>query len=288
MEKMLAKAGPESKDLAARIQANIGLSWFLEGKPESSRTALKKAIAIDPNVSPIAYENLARLYLSQDYPEGAMEVLLACVKLFPESTPAVTLLSHVYSVLGEIDLAIKTLDGFRRRHDDNPVEIYVYLSFFYTLTLDLEACREVTAEGLKRFPHSGLLLNNLAYVYAMTSRIEDARATLKRIPKDVSVPFPVELTATRGLLRLREGDEKQGIQLYESAESLATAAGNKELLRRVRQKKHLEVARFAIGKGDLARASAEIKKGLAIHPKYFSYTAELLRLSEEMGRTAAM
>jgi tetratricopeptide (TPR) repeat protein len=288
MEKMLAKAGPEARELAARVQANIGLSYFLEGKPEASRTALKKAIAIDSNVSPIAYENLARLYLSQDYPEGALEVLSTCVKLFPESTAGVTLLSHVYSLLEETELAIKTLDGFRRRHEDNPVEVYVYLSFFYTQTLDLEACMEVTAEGLQKFPHSGLLLNNLAYVYAMSNRIEEARAVLKRIPKDVSVPFPVELTATRGLLRLREGDEKQGIQLYESAETLARETGNKELVRRVRQKKHLEVARFAIGKGDLARAGVEIKKGLAIHPKYFSYTADLLRLSEEMGRIAAM
>lgn len=288
MERMLAKAGSESRDLAARIQANIGLSWFLEGKLESSKSALKKAIATDPNVSPIAYENLARLYLNQDAPEAARDVLLACVKLFPESTAAFTLLSHVYSMLGEIELAIRTLDGFRGRHENNPIEIYVYLSFFYTLTLDLGACMEISAEGLGKFPHSSMLLNNLAYLYAMTDRIEDARETLKRIPKDVSAPLPVELTATRGLLRLREGDEKQGVQLYETAEHSAMEAGNKELARRVRQKKHLEVARFLMRKKDFARASVELKKGLAIYPKYFSYTGELLRLSEETGRTVGM
>jgi Flp pilus assembly protein TadD len=284
LSNLLAKAETESKEQTARIQANIGLSWLLEGNAASAKAALKKAIAIDPTVSPIAYENLARLFLTQDNLEDARDVLLECGKSFRDSASTAILLSHVYSLLGSISTAIGTLDAFRRAHDNNSIEVYVYLSFFYTLTLDLEASMEISEEGLKKFPYSAMLMNNLAYVYAMTGRLEEARATLRRIPKDISNPFPVELTATRGLVRLREGDEKQGIELYERAELLARETGNKELVRRVRQKKHLEVARYLINRKSFEQAGIEIRKGLEIHPKYFSYTEELVKLANELSQ----
>jgi Flp pilus assembly protein TadD len=284
LSNLLAKAEMDAKEQTARIQANIGLSWLLEGNAASAKAALNKAIAIDAGVSPIAYENLARLFLSQDDLEDARDVLLECQKIFPDSTSTAILLSHVYSLLGDTATAIKALDAFKRGHENNPIEVFVYLSFYYTLTLDLEASMKISEEGLKGFPHNAMLMNNLAYVYAMTGRLEEARTTLRRIPKDISNPFPVELTATRGLVRLREGDEKQGVELYETAERLAREVGNKELVRRVRQKKYLEVARHLIDKKAFEQAAIEIRKGLEIHPKYFSYTAELAKLSNELSR----
>lgn len=40
--------------------------------------------------------------------------------------------------------------------------------------------------------------------------------------------------------------------------------------------------------GRTVKDVAEIKKGLSIQPTYFSYTDELLRLSEEMGHSVSI
>lgn len=178
---------------------------------------------------------------------------------------------------------IKGLEAFKSRSDD-PVELYVHLSFFYTLNGNLERSIEVAMEGLKRFPHSPMLINNLVYVYAMTDRIEEARSALRMIPKEIT-PH-VELVATKGLLRLREGDEKQGVELYREAEHMAADLGNKELANRVRQKKHLELARFLLRKNLPDKARAEIRHGLATRVKHFSYEEDLMRLEEDLDSHA--
>jgi tetratricopeptide (TPR) repeat protein len=161
-----------------------------------------------------------------------------------------------------------------------PVEFYVHLSFFYSQLHSFDASVEAAREGLRRFPHSPLLINNLAYVYAMTDQLENARAALRMVPKDFAPS--VELTATKGLLRLREGDERRGVELYEESEKLAAAHGSKALSRRVRQKKHLELARYLIRKKSFERAAMEIKQGLAVHVKHFACDGELIRLSEAL------
>jgi tetratricopeptide (TPR) repeat protein len=266
-------------DQVARIQANIGLSWLLEGKEESARVAIKRAIETYPRVSPIAYENLARLYLGQENTEAAQDILLQAKAIFPESLATALLLAHVNSLLGDFREAIKGLEIFRTRNDV-PVEFYVHLSFFYSQIHSFDASMDAAKEGLTKFPHSAILVNNLAYVYAMTDQLEEARAALKRVPKDIKPT--VELTATKGLLRLREGDERRGTELYAEAERLAAEMGNKALGRRVRQKKHLELARYLIRKKSFKGAAVEIKQGLAVHVKHFAYKDELIRLSEAL------
>jgi tetratricopeptide (TPR) repeat protein len=277
LSRMLAERNNLPAEQVGRIQANIGLSWFLEGRVENAKNALRKAIETSPNVSPIAYENLARLYMSQEEFGAARDILIQALRVFPDRTATAVLLSHLYSLLGEVERSIEGLEAFKSR-SDAPMELYVLLSFFYTLNGKLEQSVEVAKDGLKKFSHSPMLINNLAYVYAMTDRIEEARLALRMLPKESALH--VELIATKGLLRLREGDEKQGVELYEQAEHMATELGNKELARRVRQKKHLELARFLVRKNLFDKARTEIKHGLAIRVKRFSYEKDLWRLAK--------
>jgi len=127
-----------------------------------------------------------------------------------------------------------------------------------------------------------MILNNLAYVCAMMDRLEEARVAMRMAPKGL-VPH-AEWIATKGLLRLREGDERAGVALYEEAESVASEMGNKDLARRVRQKKHLELARFWLKKKDIQRGRIEIKRGLDIKVKFFSYEWDLKRLDADLSR----
>ena len=198
---------------------------------------------------------------------------------FPDSSATSVLLGYIYSRNGEIRRAIKELEAFRRDHDPTP-DIYVNLGFWYAAIDDLEKSFEVSIEGAKRFPHSVRILNNLAYFYAMTDRLDEARATLKTIPKDY-VPH-TELIATKGLLKLREGDERGGRELYEEAERCASEVAGKDLARRVRQKKHLELARYWMRRSAFERARLELRLGLDVKVKYFSYRDELTRLAGEL------
>lgn len=276
--------GEESATLpieqVARIHANIGMSWFLEGKVESARSAFIKAIDTYPDVSPIAYENLARLLLNKDNYEAAIEVLRSSKQHFPDSAATVVLLSHVYSLVGEEYSGIRELEAFRSNRQAT-LDIYVHLAFLYSQIDNLQKSMEVSREGSKSFPHAVMILNNLAYVYAMMDRLDEARATLRMAPKDF-IPH-AEWIATKGLIRLREGDERSGVALYEEAESLAAQIGNRELGRRVRQKKHLELARFWMRKNDIERARLEVKRGLDNKVKYFSYEWDLKRLHADLS-----
>lgn len=285
MSRLLGESADAGKDQVARIQANVGLAWFLEGKIESARTALVKAIETYPSVSPIAYENLARLYLGEDDAEAARDVLVRSKTIFPQSAVTAVLLGLAYAMNDEVAQAIKEVEVFRSRHDAT-MEVYVQLGFLYALINRPGESLEASKSGLQNFPHSPMLLNNLAYVYAMTDQLEEARGALKMIPKDTA-PH-IGLVATRGLIRLREGDEKQGVELYEDAERLAVELGNKDLARRVRQKKHLEVARFLIRKNVLDRARNEIKQGLAVRVKYFPYRQDLMGLAKELGMPSTL
>ena len=281
LNRILAEeSAPLPVEQVARIHANIGLSWFLEGKIESARTAFVKAIETYPSVSPIAYENLARLLLNQDNHEAAIDVLRRSKRIFPDSALTGVLLSHAYSLVGEEYHGIRELEAFRDCHGAT-CDIYTHLAFLYSQVGNLQKSMEVSREGVKRFPHAVMLLNNLAYVYAMTDQLEEARATLRMAPKGF-VPHAAWI-ATKGLLRLREGDERSGVALYEEAERLAAQLGNKELGRRVRQKKHLELARFWMRRKDTDKASLEIRRGLDTKVKHFSYEWDLKRLEAELS-----
>jgi hypothetical protein len=110
----------------------------------------------------------------------------------------------------------------------------------------------------------------------MAGNVEAARKVLASMPR--SVEPHVELVATQGLLRLWEGDRAQGKQLYERAEQMASKAGNRSLVRRVRQKKHLELAKDSVRRGDLPAARLEIARGLSIRPDAHSFKAKLEEL----------
>jgi tetratricopeptide (TPR) repeat protein len=279
LSRLLSESDTLPVEQAARIHANLGLSWLLEGRIEDARTAFVKAIDIYPNVSPIVYENLARLLLDQENYEAAIGILRRSKLIFPDSAGTVVLLSHAYSLVDEEEQGIQELEAFLVHHQAT-VEIYVHLGFLYSRIGGLQRSMEVSREGAKRSPHSVMILNNLAYVYAMMDELDEARATLRMAPKDF-VPH-AEWIATKGLLLLRGGDEKAGVALYEEAERLAAQLGNKELGRRVRQKKYLELARFWMRKNAIDKAHLEIKRGLDIKVKHFSYERDLRQLAADL------
>ena len=109
-----------------------------------------------------------------------------------------------------------------------------------------------------------------------------ARALLEKVDSVISGTAVVTLTATKGLLHLREGDFYRGEEGYRHAEQLALQQGKNQLARVVRQKMCLELARAYRRVGDIGKAKAEVRKGLLVNHKSF-YRRQMEALHEDLN-----
>jgi tetratricopeptide (TPR) repeat protein len=257
---------------------------FLRGdQTEEAELAFKRATEIGPKVSSVPYENLGRLNLYYlDRPDEAIRVLNVSKQHFPKAQTTRVLLASALVASEEVSSALGEVEPF---WSDGSAEesTFVCLGWLYQ-QVDPWKAIVVLSDGLKRFPGSPHLLNNLAYTYLMDGNVEAAEQALARVPKRAQ--RQLELIATEGLLKLWQGHENQGRKLYEEAEAMAVAAGrSREFVSKVKQKKYLELARFFLRKGEQTRARVEIEHGLK--QKVFSsmsFKRDLEDLRFEMQR----
>lgn len=137
-------------------------------------------------------------------------------------------------------------------------------SLFVDAKRDPKAAFAVAEEARHRFGDTPQMANNIAYTHLMQGAVAAARATLATIPDDIPDDARITLSATRGLLRLWEGDIQGGIAGYREAERVATRQGKSNLLGQIRQKMHLELARAYLRQGKSAEARKEVGKGLLL------------------------
>jgi uncharacterized protein HemY len=90
------------------------------------------------------------------------------------------------------------------------------------------------------------------------------------------------MVATLGLLHLKEGDYNAARRLYKRAENMAVKSARKELARSVRQKMHLELARYHVGCGEYNSALREISAGLKEKRGRHSFIKELKDLEQSL------
>lgn len=259
---------------------DLGRSFMLEGKSKEAEITLRRAIEIGPTASPVPYENLARTYLFHlDQPESAIEILQRSKRLFPKAQITRVLLSGAFAQEDQDGLAISELESFWK--DGTAArETYASLGWLYGRIGKVDKALEVLGEGYSKHPRDIVVVNNLAYTYLLCGRVDDAKRVLATLPK-TQAPTP-HLTATIGLLRLWEGHEKLGRELYERAEHLAMVNGNRALARQLRQKMHLELARFYVRMGNHESARIEIDRGLAEGAFPLSFMKELQELRSQV------
>lgn len=105
-----------------------------------------------------------------------------------------------------------------------------------------------------------LLFNNVAFALAEVGKVQDAKACLEQISGKVGrEPYP---TATRGLIRIREGDFERGVRDYKKAIVLAAGRVHKS---RIRQKLDLEQGKYWI-EANPDRAKRFLDKAVRIQP----------------------
>jgi len=131
---------------------------------------------------------------------------------------------------GALDTAVDWIEDipFTRR----PVQFAADMA--YTYVKDFPTAIAVLEHGLKANPCDAVLLNNLAYAYALNEQPDLAAQKIeeaKRLPSDLRpADIRVCMKATEGLIEYRKGNYSEGEKLYSDAIHQATyELGDKEL-----------------------------------------------------------
>jgi len=248
----------------ARIINNIGVCLAYEGDRAKAEQFLRQSLELAPGRDPIPYHNLARMFLEDNRIPESQFLLRACKDRFPQDENTYLLLASGFERPSLFREAINVLEMALKA---GAASAFVYACLVSVLTdfsRDFEHAEDVVKEGRRLYPNDPLLANNLAYVFLMQGKTNEAREVLESRPlkQQPEPPTDVYLTATWGLLHLLEGDLEKGKELYKSAEKLASSYGNRDLAKQVRQKMHLELARTYLREGDPQRASDHVQLGL--------------------------
>lgn len=258
--KVLDEGGEKlPKQDIARHHSNIAVCFMNERLFDKAKSQLKLAIEICPTCSHIQYENLARVYTLTGKVQLGIEVLKRAKELFPSSRETKSLLSLLYADRENYAEAIQELESLQREGALTE-DTFAYLASFYAESGYTQKAIDLLMEAYAKFPKSKPIINNLGYCLLMEDQTAQAKEVLKSRPK---LPEDhVELVATIGLLHLKEGDYESARRLYKRAESMAAKSSRRDLARRVRQKMHLELARFHARRGEYSQAKREIDAGL--------------------------
>jgi Flp pilus assembly protein TadD len=265
----------------ARFLTNIATTFLLEGKDSSAESNLVRAIELAPHWSPAPYEGLARLQARGEQWNKARETLEQARALFHDSQSVRRFLAGVLAHLDRYDLAIAELQTV---YVEGSAEAKTcsLLGTLFEWTGDYDSALRVLTDANGTFPKTPEIVNNLAYTYLMIGQVEAARIVLSSWPRS-SEP-QAELIATQGLLRLWEGDRAQAKLFYARAEQKAATAGDRNLVRRIRQKMYLELAKDSVRRGDCMGARLEISRGLSIRPSIGSFKTKLQELLDKLPK----
>jgi tetratricopeptide (TPR) repeat protein len=284
----LERAPSVDVDRLGRVLNNIGAAYLNDGDLRQAEVALQRSIAVAPGCGPIAYDNLARVYLRKDDVKGAATILAEARRRFPDATEPLELQTHIYLRSELYEEAINLLAPIVA-NGKGTIQAYADLGWLLTeIRRDNDEAIRILREGQDKFKGRRILINNFAYTLLMAGRVREAREVLDANrallrPNDQDAESLVVLTATWGLLHLREGDLAMGEQFYQHAHEMAINLNNQELAESVNQKMHLELARELMNKGDVVGAHQHLRAGLGIrHGRPFVRT-DLLRLAKQLN-----
>jgi Flp pilus assembly protein TadD len=267
---------------------NIGACFDSDGDREEAHRWFLRALELSSDFSPIPYHNLATLYAREKQIGKALSVLNQCKARFPEDGDTSTLIGAGLFEQERFREAATELERLMQTRKARPLA-YSYLGGILCDDLgDINGALRVLREGKELFPSDRAIANNLAYVLLMRGDVRVARRVLESISKGGPSTQPeneVALAATWGLLRLLEGNIKEGEKLYYRAEELAAQLGNKDLVLKVRQKMDLELARAHARLGDYQAASKRVQQGLLILQGRKSYRRDLQDLERSLTDT---
>jgi tetratricopeptide (TPR) repeat protein len=253
--RLIDAAEDSAPDSLARLHNNLGVTLAEMRDYDGGIHYLEMSLAMEADE--VAYENLARVLLAARRLDKAHDLLEVYAPSF-NSSFTWSLRGRLAELEGDYDDA---KDSYQKAIDTQPYKAYGYAGLGKLLVdVDLAPDRAITVlgEGLKSCPDNLAIANNLAYAQLMSGDTRIARQILQRL-SDESDPY--FLTATRGLLLLREGHVREGSRLYNLAARQAVDDQTRLL---VEQKKWIEIARYWLEDTNLNRARKALASAMKI------------------------
>ena len=259
----------------ARLYNNIGVVYRTMGDFKNAKDSYFTCVEKIGYSNHVIVENIIELYFGSGNTETAKKYIDILHEQFGTKG-----LYYYYIALynfynGQVENAIKFLNQLLTINEKFP-PAYSFLSFIYSEYLNnYKKAISVNEKGIKNLPNNQITINNLAYNYLMNCDIEKAKNILKKIE---DVTKNVFLTATTGLLMLKEGNIEEGRRMY----NLAAQNSKTETLRRqVLQKKYIELAKYYLNRKDIDSAKTNLEKAISIKIKNSVYTSQAIQLAKE-------
>jgi len=289
----------------------IGWSYFNLGEYKKCMKQLKQSFNYtkEEEINKVAslYNNMAVVYEKMEDKRKALESYSKSLETNPNAD--VIVLNNLITFSFEyfnLENTKKLIDSALEIHPDNPV-LLNYLGRFYEENHNYEEAKEIYCrvlqidkknlfpylrlssidmdvfekisdalpileEGLVLFPESIALINNYAYCQLLIGNIPKAKEYLEKV-KNVE---DIYLSATKGLLSIKEGDIPEGRRLYNRAAFLAKK--DKDLWARVNQKKSLELGKYYLSVGNKREAIRLLEKGLKFRSKERYFEDKIIRM----------
>lgn len=260
--------------LQFELANDIGATYYFEGEVQEAERWFSRAIELGPRKGPLPYKNLVRTLTDLEHYDAALQMLKRCKELFREDIEIVLMSSFIHGLRGEYDLAISELTPYLSAENSDAAIFGSLGCYLADARHDYARARDVLSQGYQKFPEDLVIVNNLAYTYLMLGDISKAREVLQT--NRTQPGMSVILTATWGLLYLKEGDKPRARALYLEAAKLASLEGNKTLAETVRQKMHLEFALELLKRGDMTGALNEVNLGLKAGKGRLAYNNDLV------------
>lgn len=263
----------------ARILNNIGVLYRQLGLFDQAISVLTKATELcDALHMGIAYGNLMNLYLSCNKTKEAESLVTRYLSKEPKELYPLNSLSGYYlrhnNYIRAEELATQIL-GCNQKN----VGALATLSFIRgEIDGDMEKSIEFAEKAYEYEPSDVVSANNLAYAYLMSGKFDRAGDIINTAKIDKANKAAFVFYATKGLLRLLEGNIGEGMRLYIEAESMAPDAEWKRL---VRQKKHLELGKYYLVRKEYVKAAKEFRSALSVKTGWRLYSEKAQTLEAE-------
>jgi tetratricopeptide (TPR) repeat protein len=272
-----------SVEQRGRILNNIGVCTSLLEHRQSAAQWFAKSIDSAPTASAVPYLNSARVNIELLHYDSAISALRFCQLQFPDVEKQLApLLAMCLNERGdEIGAAQELRRAIQKGAGSNLAYSMLGAIIVEGEIADIEGAIGVLEEGYEKYPKDARIGNNLAYAYLLAGLPGRARTVLEKVSPDEDTE--VTLTATWGLLRLWEGQLQEGKERYQRSEALAQRKQQGPLAEQVRQKMHLEIARFYLRSGEFEKILPEIRKGLNLKGRK-AFRLDLENLRSELDR----
>jgi tetratricopeptide (TPR) repeat protein len=252
-----AKKKNASLQELSRIFNNMGVVYFNLSNYKEAEEYFLKSLADKNCANQINLQNIIDLYFFLEDIQKAKEFIDIFREVYGERSLYLFYSGLYKTKTFEPDRAIESLTEFININTKY-VPAYTALGFVYSEYFgDYNKAIEVTRQGLSQDPDNLGLINNLAYDYLMNGEVDKAKSTLERVAKVENYMY---LVATRGLLKIKEGNIAKGKELYRKAIFMAK---NEYVGKQVEQKMYYEIAKYYFNNNNVEEAMRILVKMLS-------------------------